>query len=114
MSVSDDRQDEKTLSLIERQAAEANVDTEPKASNERVLGGAAHWVVACGCVAYSVFHLVVLNVWPLETWAFRLSRMALVATTRQWVTPRSSMRSRKEARASTAASIAVSFSRPDR
>ncbi|MEO3385343.1 TRAP transporter permease [Mesorhizobium sp. CAU 1741] len=63
---------EKRLSEIEHQTAAASVDEEPVVGNQRVFLSYRHWMVAIGCVAYSVFHLLVMNVWPLETWAFRL------------------------------------------
>ncbi|MBB4050397.1 TRAP transporter 4TM/12TM fusion protein [Devosia subaequoris] len=69
----DDTKDE--ISLIERQTAEASVDQEPKVDNERLFFGARHWAIAIMCVAFSAFHLLVLNVWPLETWTFRLSHV---------------------------------------
>ena len=62
-------------SLIEQVTAKAGVDQEPKVDNERVFFGVRHWAIAIMCVAFSAFHLIVLNVWPLETWAFRLSHV---------------------------------------
>lgn len=53
----------------------SHVDDEPTTGNQRVFAGTSHWVIASACVAYSAFHLFVLNVWPLETWAFRLSHL---------------------------------------
>ncbi|MBI1187835.1 MAG: TRAP transporter fused permease subunit [Alphaproteobacteria bacterium] len=53
----------------------AKVDEEPSAGNQRLFSGVSHWLVASACVAYSAFHLLVLNVWPMETWAFRLSHL---------------------------------------
>jgi len=60
-------------SLIERQAA--SVDDEVSTGNQRVFHGARHRLIAVACVLYSVFHLFVMNVYPLETWAFRLSHV---------------------------------------
>ncbi|MEQ8395754.1 TRAP transporter permease [Thalassobaculum sp.] len=60
-------------SSIEAQASK--VDEEPAAGNQRIFSGTSHWMIASACVAYSAFHLLVLNVWPLETWAFRLSHL---------------------------------------
>ncbi|MGR3793333.1 TRAP transporter permease [Vannielia sp. SX4] len=63
------------LSMIEQETARANVDAEPLAGNQRDFSGTRHWVIAAACVAYSVFHLLVMNVYPLETWAYRLSHV---------------------------------------
>ena len=59
-------------SLIELETARANVDEEPASSNQREFTGARHWLVAILCVSYTVFHLLVMNVFPLETWTYRL------------------------------------------
>lgn len=61
------------VSLVERQAS--TVDDEVATGNQRVFVGARHRVVAVACVLYSLFHLFVMNVYPLETWAFRLSHV---------------------------------------
>ncbi len=66
---------EPTLSVIEQETAKANVDEEALTSNQRDLKGTRNMVVAALCVAYSVFHLLVMNVYPLETWAYRLSHV---------------------------------------
>ncbi|MGP1396458.1 MAG: TRAP transporter permease [Inquilinaceae bacterium] len=54
----------------------AGVDEELPAGNQRSLTGwqgpALFWV----CVVYTVFHLVSLNVYPLETWAYRILHIA--------------------------------------
>ena len=52
--------------------AAAHVDEEPRSFNERAFPTHLHWPIAIACVAYSVFHLLVLNVYPLETWSYRL------------------------------------------
>ena len=54
------------------QVSAASVDEEPRVSNERVFLGTRHWIIASICVAYTLFHLLVMNVWPLETWTYRL------------------------------------------
>jgi len=61
------------VSLVERQAA--TVDDEVATGNQRVFLGVRHRLIAVACVLYSVFHLFVMNVYPLETWAFRLSHV---------------------------------------
>lgn len=63
------------LSLIEQETAKASVDEDPLAGNQREFTGTRNLVVAAMCVAYSVFHLMVMNVYPLETWAYRLSHV---------------------------------------
>ncbi|MVS99928.1 TRAP transporter permease [Devosia marina] len=55
--------------------AAANVDEETLVSNQREFLGAKHWLIATACVLYSVFHLLVMNVYPLETWVYRLSHV---------------------------------------
>ena len=62
-------------SEIERETAMAAVDVEPLASNQREFVGHRNVLIAALCVAYSVFHLMVMNVYPLETWAYRLSHV---------------------------------------
>ncbi len=59
-------------SSIELETASKHVDEEHPVGNQRVYIGYRHALVATACVAYSVFHLSVLNIWPLETWAYRL------------------------------------------
>lgn len=53
----------------------ASVDKEVATSNQRLFEGSRHLLIAAGCVLYSVFHLMVMNVFPLETWAYRLSHV---------------------------------------
>jgi len=55
--------------------AMSQVDEEPVGFNQRVFSGGRMWAVAVACVAYSVFHLYVMNIYPLETWAYRLSHI---------------------------------------
>jgi len=43
--------------------------------NQREFTGIRNAVFACLCVAYTVFHLLVMNVYPLETWAYRLTHV---------------------------------------
>ena len=61
--------------LIEEQTARAMVDEEPLSGNQREFTGTRNAVIACLCVAYTVFHLLVMNVYPLETWAYRLAHV---------------------------------------
>ncbi|SMX26596.1 Sialic acid TRAP transporter permease protein SiaT [Pelagimonas phthalicica] len=62
-------------SLIEQETARANVDEEPLSANQRDFDGTRNWVIAILCASYTVFHLAVMNVYPLETWAYRLSHV---------------------------------------
>ena len=62
-------------SLIEEQTARALVDEEPLSGNQRDFIGVRNTIIACMCVAYTVFHLLVMNVFPLETWAYRLTHV---------------------------------------
>jgi TRAP transporter 4TM/12TM fusion protein len=62
-------------SFIEEQIASANVDEDPAFANQRVLSGNRNMLIAILCVAYTVFHLLVMNVYPLETWSYRLSHV---------------------------------------
>ncbi|MGO2132800.1 MAG: TRAP transporter permease, partial [Halomonas sp.] len=48
------------------------VDEEAIESNRRLFEGWQWWLIAILAVAYSVFHLVSLNVYPMETWSFRI------------------------------------------
>ncbi|MFN3644706.1 MAG: TRAP transporter permease, partial [Gemmobacter sp.] len=48
------------------------VDAEIVESNQRALTGAAALAVAAACTAYTAFHIGVMNLYPLETWTYRL------------------------------------------
>lgn len=60
---------------IEEQTVRALVDEEALSGNQREFAGIRNLVVAWLCVAYTVFHLLVMNVYPLETWAYRLTHV---------------------------------------
>ncbi|MBS8227583.1 TRAP transporter permease [Vannielia litorea] len=62
-------------SALEQELARANVDADPVALNQRLFVGPRNMLIACLCVGYAVFHLLVMNVYPLETWAYRLSHV---------------------------------------
>ncbi len=51
------------------------VDREIIISNQRVFAGWAHWAIAAACILYTAFHIVVMNLYPLETWVYRLSHV---------------------------------------
>ena len=48
------------------------VDDEPMAPNQRDARARAGLIIAVLCAAYTVFHLAVMVVYPLETWAYRM------------------------------------------
>jgi len=48
------------------------VDAEIYTANQRIPVGTTHLIVAALCVAYSVFHVAVMNLYPLEPWTYRL------------------------------------------
>ncbi|MDT8854706.1 TRAP transporter permease [Paracoccaceae bacterium Fryx2] len=52
------------------------VDQEPHASNQRHFTGAIHSFVALLCVVYTGFHIAVMNLYPLETWTYRMLHIA--------------------------------------
>ncbi|NBB84140.1 MAG: TRAP transporter fused permease subunit [Alphaproteobacteria bacterium] len=52
------------------------VDDDPTAGNARRLTGWQRHVLWWACVGYTAFHLITLNMFPLETWAFRIAHVA--------------------------------------
>jgi len=54
----------------------SGTDEEPRMSNQRELQGRVGMGFFWFCVAYTAFHLLVLNVYPLETWTFRILHVA--------------------------------------
>lgn len=52
------------------------VDVEPLASNQRDYSGFAGYVILSLCIAYTAFHLWVMNFYPLEPWTYRLIHVA--------------------------------------
>ncbi|SDD61519.1 TRAP transporter, 4TM/12TM fusion protein [Paracoccus isoporae] len=63
---------DRATSLIEEETARAHVDAEPAADNLRDFTGYRHWLIAGLCAGYTLFHLLVMNLYPLETWTYRL------------------------------------------
>lgn len=59
-----------------RISATAAVDEEPLASNQRAFIGSRHYAFAAACAAYTLFHLIVMNLYPLESWTYRLIHLA--------------------------------------
>lgn len=49
-----------------------NVDEEPVASNQRLHTGWLNKAIIVLCIAYTTFHIGVMNLYPLETWTYRL------------------------------------------
>lgn len=52
------------------------VDNEPLASNQRDYHGTLGIAVIAACIAYTAFHIGVMNLYPLETWTYRLIHVA--------------------------------------
>ncbi len=48
------------------------VDEEPLATNQRSHAGSLAYVVTAMAVAYTAFHVLVMNVYPLEPWTYRM------------------------------------------
>ena len=48
------------------------VDDEMITSNQRVFGGNMGLLIAALCILYTGFHIAVMNLYPLETWLYRL------------------------------------------
>jgi TRAP transporter 4TM/12TM fusion protein len=51
------------------------VDREIVMSNQRVPPGKVGLVIALACILYTAFHIGAMNLYPLETWVFRLSHV---------------------------------------
>ena len=54
----------------------ANVSEEPPPSNERRLFGWERYLLMAVCIGYACFHLISLNIYPMETWAYRMIHVA--------------------------------------
>jgi TRAP transporter 4TM/12TM fusion protein len=52
--------------------AERGVDEGPANSNQRDPSGVFGWIIAGAAFLYAVFHLVALNIYPIETWTYRM------------------------------------------
>ena len=50
----------------------AGADAEVLAGNQRVLAGLPGRAIMAACIAYTAFHIGVMNLYPLETWTYRL------------------------------------------
>ncbi|AHE99778.1 TRAP transporter permease [Thioalkalivibrio paradoxus] len=56
--------------------ARAAADPDERASQERELSSWQAWMLFIACVGFILFHLIVLNLFPLETWTFRIIHVA--------------------------------------
>ena len=52
------------------------VDREVIAVNQRVFTGSLGFAIATLCILYTSFHLISMNLYPIETWIYRLSHVA--------------------------------------
>ena len=59
-----------------RLTADQRADPEDNSSYERQLTSWQAWMLFVTCVGFIVFHLLVLNLFPLETWTFRIVHVA--------------------------------------
>jgi TRAP-type uncharacterized transport system fused permease subunit len=56
----------------EAESVAQGVDDEVVEANRRLYGGWRWWLFATLAVLYSSFHLISLNLYPLETWSYRI------------------------------------------
>ncbi|MBU2089707.1 MAG: TRAP transporter permease [Alphaproteobacteria bacterium] len=52
------------------------VADEPPPSNERRLFGWERYLLMVVCIGYAAFHLISLNLYPIETWTYRMIHVA--------------------------------------
>ena len=52
------------------------VADEPPPSNERRLFGWERYLLTVICIGYAAFHLISLNIFPMETWSYRMIHVA--------------------------------------
>jgi TRAP transporter 4TM/12TM fusion protein len=52
------------------------VDVEPRSFNQREFAGWMRYTIIAMCIGYTVFHIGVMNLYPLETWTYRLIHVA--------------------------------------
>ncbi len=58
------------------QSIARGVDEETLAHNQRSFTGVRHLIVVGMCIAFTAFHIGVMNLYPLETWTYRLIHVA--------------------------------------
>lgn len=63
---------ELTAQVVAAETIADGVDDEVIGSNQRVFGGNLGLLMAGLCVLYTSFHILVMNFYPLEPWAYRL------------------------------------------
>lgn len=63
------------LSKASPEGLAEGVDREVVVSNQRVSPGIVGILLAIACIAYTSFHIVAMNLYPLETWVYRLSHV---------------------------------------
>lgn len=54
----------------------AGVDAEVVTANQRVFSGRLGLLFTAACIIYTAFHIGVMNLYPLETWVYRLIHVA--------------------------------------
>lgn len=59
-------------SELEGTVVAQSVDEEPLTSTQRSLQGRIGLFFAALCIGYTLFHILVMNLFPLETWAYRM------------------------------------------
>ncbi|MGL1832584.1 TRAP transporter permease [Rhodocyclaceae bacterium SMB388] len=64
------------LEIVEKDNIAAGVDAEVVVSNQRVFTGKPGLIFATFCILYTAFHIGVMNLYPLETWVYRLTHVA--------------------------------------
>ena len=52
------------------------VDIDPLAFNQRDFTGTMGYALIAACIVYTLFHIGVMNLYPLETWTYRLIHIA--------------------------------------
>jgi len=65
-----DTAQEPTIPIVAQ--ASSAVDAEVVTANQRVFVGILGILFAAACVLYTAFHIGVMNLYPLETWVYRL------------------------------------------
>lgn len=54
----------------------SGTDIEPIAANERAFGAHRAFLFSALCILYTGFHLIAMNVYPLEQWTYRIVHIA--------------------------------------
>ncbi len=64
------------IEILDKDNIAAGVDAEVVVSNQRVFSGKLGLLFAVACIVYTAFHVGVMNLYPLETWVYRLIHVA--------------------------------------